>query len=59
VELVLHDSQNAAPVSPLSLVKMLGEISAYGTNLHVNDLVPINATPTDQDCGEVFTNTRR
>ncbi|MBU1748524.1 MAG: xylose isomerase [Chloroflexi bacterium] len=35
-------------VSPVDLVKMLGEIGAYGVNLHDNDLVPIDATPAQQ-----------
>jgi hypothetical protein len=30
-------------------VAMLGEIGAWGVNLHDNDLVPIDATPSDRD----------
>ncbi len=35
-------------VSPLDTVAMLGEIGAYGVNLHDNDLVPIDATPSER-----------
>jgi len=35
-------------VSPVNLVKMLGEIGAYGVNFHDNDLVPIDATPAQR-----------
>ena len=35
-------------VSPVDLVKMLGEIGAYGVNFHDNDLVPIDATPAQR-----------
>ena len=37
------------PVSPVELVEMLGEIGAYGVNFHDNDLVPIDANPTQRD----------
>ncbi|MBU0705452.1 MAG: xylose isomerase [Chloroflexi bacterium] len=37
------------PVSPVGLVEMLGQIGAYGVNLHDNDLVPIDATPAERD----------
>jgi xylose isomerase len=30
-------------VSPLTIVKRLSELGAYGVNLHDNDLVPIEA----------------
>jgi xylose isomerase len=36
-------------VSPVGLVKMLGEIGAYGVNFHDNDLIPIDTTPAQQD----------
>ncbi len=36
-------------VSPVDLVKVLGEIGAYGVNLHDNDLIPIDATPAERD----------
>ena len=32
------------PVKPVDLVHLLGEIGAWGVNLHDNDLVPIDAT---------------
>jgi xylose isomerase len=35
--------------SPVELVHLLGEVGAYGVNFHDNDLVPIDATPTDRD----------
>jgi len=37
------------PVSPVDLVKMLGEIGAYGVNFHDNDLIPIDASPAQRD----------
>lgn len=37
------------PVNPLDTVAMLGEIGAWGVNLHDNDLVPIDATPSERD----------
>lgn len=37
------------PISPLDTVAMLGEIGAWGVNLHDNDLVPIDATPSERD----------
>jgi xylose isomerase len=35
--------------SPNDLAAMLGEVGAYGVNLHDNDLVPIDATPAEHD----------
>lgn len=37
------------PVDPLDTVAMLGEIGAWGVNLHDNDLVPIDATTSERD----------
>ena len=37
------------PLSPVTIVKRLSELGAYGVNFHDNDLVPIDATPTDRD----------
>jgi xylose isomerase len=37
------------PLAPVDAVKMLGEIGAWGVNLHDNDLVPIDATPSERD----------
>ncbi len=34
---------------PVELVRLLGEVGAWGVNLHDNDLVPIDATPTERD----------
>jgi xylose isomerase len=34
---------------PTEIVNVLGEISAWGVNLHDNDLVPIDATPAERD----------
>ena len=34
---------------PTELAKMLGDVGAWGVNLHDNDLVPIDATPADRD----------
>jgi xylose isomerase len=36
-------------LSPVELVHLLAEVGAYGVNFHDNDLVPIDATPTQQD----------
>jgi xylose isomerase len=36
-------------VSPITIVKRLSELGAYGVNLHDNDLVPIDATAADRD----------
>jgi xylose isomerase len=38
-----------SPLSPAELVHMLAEVGAYGVNLHDNDLVPIDATPSERD----------
>jgi xylose isomerase len=35
--------------SPAELVRLLGEVGAYGVNLHDNDLIPIDATSTERD----------
>jgi len=37
------------PMSPPEIVAMLAEVGAWGVNLHDNDLVPIDATPAEQD----------
>jgi xylose isomerase len=37
------------PMSPPELVNLLGEVGAWGVNLHDNDLVPIDATPAMRD----------
>ncbi len=34
---------------PNDIVSVLGEIGAWGVNLHDNDLVPIDATPSERD----------
>src|SRR5438093_2363265 len=34
---------------PNDAVAMLGEVGAWGVNLHDNDLVPIDATPSERD----------
>jgi xylose isomerase len=36
-------------LSPVDAVALLGEVGAWGVNLHDNDLVPIDATPADRD----------
>jgi len=36
-------------LSPLQLVELLGEVGAWGVNLHDNDLVPIGATAAERD----------
>jgi xylose isomerase len=35
--------------SPADLVRLLGEVGAYGVNFHDNDLIPIDATPAEAD----------
>ena len=37
------------PLSPVDLVHLLAEVGAYGVNLHDNDLVPIDAIPSERD----------
>ena len=34
---------------PIELVHLLAEVGAFGVNLHDNDLVPIDATPSERD----------
>jgi xylose isomerase len=36
--------------APNDLVSLLAEVGAWGVNLHDNDLVPIDATPSERDC---------
>lgn len=36
-------------LSPNDLAALLGEVGAWGVNLHDNDLVPIEATPAERD----------
>jgi xylose isomerase len=36
-------------LTPVQIVNLLGEVGAYGVNLHDNDLVPIDASATQQD----------
>jgi xylose isomerase len=35
--------------SPADLVRLLGEVGAYGVNFHDNDLIPIDATLAERD----------
>lgn len=35
--------------SPAELVRLLGEVGAWGVNFHDNDLIPIDATPVERD----------
>jgi xylose isomerase len=37
------------PLPPLDAVRLLAEVGAYGTCLHDNDLVPIDAKPAERD----------
>jgi xylose isomerase len=37
------------PLPPAEAVAMLGDIGAWGVNLHDNDLVPIDAAPAERD----------
>lgn len=36
-------------LSPVEIVRLLGEVGAYGVNYHDNDLYPIDATPAEVD----------
>lgn len=36
-------------LSPVELVRLLGEVGAWGVNFHDNDLVPIDATTPERD----------
>lgn len=36
-------------LTPVAIVHLLAEVGAMGVNLHDNDLVPIDATPTERD----------
>jgi xylose isomerase len=38
-----------ATLSPVTIVRRLSELGAYGVNLHDNDLVPIDASPAERD----------
>ncbi|MEW5939027.1 MAG: xylose isomerase [Chloroflexota bacterium] len=38
-----------APLSPADLVRLLGEVGAYGVNFHDNDLIPIDATSAEAE----------
>ncbi len=37
------------PLDPVTAVKRLADLGAFGVNLHDNDLVPIDATPAERD----------
>lgn len=37
------------PKSPAELVYLLGDVGAYGVNFHDNDLIPIDASPTEAE----------
>ncbi len=36
-------------LTPVEIVRLLGEVGAWGVNFHDNDLVPIDATPAERD----------
>ncbi len=36
-------------LSPVEIAHLLAEVGAYGVNFHDNDLVPIDATPSERD----------
>jgi xylose isomerase len=38
-----------ASISPVTIVKRLSELGAFGVNLHDNDLIPIDALPAERD----------
>src|SRR5512141_2397166 len=35
--------------TPAELVRLRGEVGAYGVNFHDNDLIPIDATPAEAE----------
>jgi len=37
------------PKTPVELVHLLAEVGAYGVNFHDNDLIPIDATPSEAE----------
>ena len=37
------------PLAPVDAAALLGEVGAWGVNLHDNDLVPIDATPAERN----------
>lgn len=37
------------PLPPDAAARLLGDVGAWGVNLHDNDLVPIDATPSERD----------
>src|SRR5215813_5123566 len=37
------------PMSPVGVVQLVAEAGAWGVNFHDNDLVPIDATPSERD----------
>src|SRR5918912_2042150 len=37
------------PLNPVHIVQKLSELGAWGVNLHDNDLVPFDATPSERD----------
>ena len=38
-----------ATISPADIVRLLGEVGAWGVNFHDNDLIPIDATPSEAE----------
>ncbi|MGO9487513.1 MAG: xylose isomerase [Solirubrobacteraceae bacterium] len=38
-----------APLDPVDAVGLLGELGAWGVNLHDNDLIPFDATPSQRE----------
>ena len=37
------------PISPVDIVHLLADVGAYGVNYHDNDLIPIDATPSEAE----------
>ncbi len=42
-------AETRPPIDPVDIVHMLADIGAWGVNLHDNDLVPIDATPSERN----------
>ena len=41
-------------MSPVKIVHLLADVGAYGVNFHDNNLVPIDATPTERESAVAY-----
>ena len=42
-------AESRPPLDPVDAVNLLADVGAFGVNFHDNDLVPIDATPSERD----------